>query len=320
MKVITIDITEGGKAICSNTNLGRAGEHNNTKFHIIMVDEELRGCDYYRCWFGNKYSTELIADNSQIMFTIPQDALIPPTVEFQLCGYKANNGEAYVIARSSILTFIVEESACCTLLSDQAFEPFEILVHDCESAAKSAKSSEASAKNSASQAHDFCNAAIDAVNRFDEFKNKLDLKADAVTGQQDQYIGFLQDGTDAEAISPDYAPINNSTNLITSGGVYNAIKDKASMDYVAQNYLPVETFDQQMSKKQNKLLGYEGQYVGFMGIVSSEAEVLTPDWLPQKDSDMLITSGGVYEAIGNIETVLDGIIAIQNALIGGDGE
>ena len=42
------------------------------------------------------------------------------------------------------------------------------------------------------------------------------------------------------------------------------------------------------------------------------------DDTPTEGSNNPVSSGGVYTAIGNIETALDGIIAIQNELIGGD--
>lgn len=41
---------------------------------------------------------------------------------------------------------------------------------------------------------------------------------------------------------------------------------------------------------------------------------------PTEGSDNLITSGAVYNAMGNIENALDGIIAIQNTLMGGESE
>ena len=42
------------------------------------------------------------------------------------------------------------------------------------------------------------------------------------------------------------------------------------------------------------------------------------DDTPTEGSNNPVSSGGVYTAIGDIETALDGIIAIQNSLIGGD--
>ena len=42
------------------------------------------------------------------------------------------------------------------------------------------------------------------------------------------------------------------------------------------------------------------------------------DDTPTEGSNNPVSSGGVYTAIGDIETALDGIIAIQNELIGGD--
>lgn len=299
MKTITIDIAEGGEVICNDTNLGRAGEHNNTKFHIIIADNALSECDYFRCWFGNKYSTDLIADNSQIMYMVPQDALLPPTVDFQLCGYKANNGVPYVIARSSVITFTVEESACCSLISDQAFEPFEVMTHDCENAAKAAKESEISAENSAAHARQFCQETMEVYDKIPDFEQIIANKADVVFGRKGQYMGFANDDEAASVMTPDTVPNENSKKLITSGGVYQAIKDRTSYDYVYTNFTNKDDFLTEMSKKQEKLNGYEGQYVGFEGIVGSEPVVLLADWEPTQESDRLITSGGVYNATKN---------------------
>ncbi|MBR5451784.1 MAG: hypothetical protein IKV36_02190 [Clostridia bacterium] len=178
MKTISIDIAEGGKVICNDTNLGKAGEHHNSKFHIFITDAALLECDYYRCWFGNKYSTDLFSDKSQISYKIPQDALIPPTVDFQLCGYKVENGYPYVVARSSVFTFSVEESACCSLISDQAFEPFEIVLYDCENAAKAAKESQVAANNSSTQAREFCQATMDVYDKIPNYESAIAQKAD----------------------------------------------------------------------------------------------------------------------------------------------
>ena len=42
------------------------------------------------------------------------------------------------------------------------------------------------------------------------------------------------------------------------------------------------------------------------------------DDTPTDGSNNPVSSGGVYTAIGDIETALDNIIAIQESLIGGD--
>lgn len=56
-----------------------------------------------------------------------------------------------------------------------------------------------------------------------------------------------------------------------------------------------------------KELGYNIEYTG-----------IVIDEKPTEGSKNAVSSGGVYEAIGDIETALDAIIAIQEALIGGD--
>lgn len=334
MKTITINIAEGGTAICNDTELGRAGEHNNTLFHIVITDSAMLGCDYFRCWLGNKYSKMLTAENGQLEFSIPQEALLPPTVDFALCGYKMIENEICLVARSSNISFSVEESAYCTPLADISFEPYEIISLECGSSANAAKQSELSAIAAANQSKEYSANAQEALKEYDELKaaigNKVEkqelaelenthnediallgtelnkkadksavedletLKMDKVMGSEGQYAAF--DGIAPRIIptTPDTAPAENSQKLITSGAVYSAL-----------------------GKKLDIMQGFKIQYLGFnhnldyIGLVQADEN-------PTKNSEKLITSGGVYNAIGNIESALDGIIAIQNNLIGGD--
>ena len=320
MKTITIDIAEGGEVICNDTNLGRAGEHHNTKLHIIIADKALSECDYFRCWFGNKYSTDLSADNSQIMYKIPQDALVPPTVDFQLCGYKAENGIPYVVARSSVITFKVDESACCSLISEQAFEPFEVMLYDCENAAKSAKESQTAASNSASQARDYCTATMEVYDKIPDFQSEIENKADKVFGNEVQYMGFEADETVASAITPDTAPKKDSTRLITSGAMYdeienisnrismnvanllNEIGEKADASYVDEKIGSIETILDEIINIQKRLLGsikFTLQNVE----QTLPAESTWSDWINSEynsDGAVIQEDGRLYWWLGNV--------------------
>lgn len=318
MKTITINIAEGGNATCSETNLGRAGEHNNTMFHIFVTDEAMLGCDYFRCWFGNRYSGKLYLDYAQIMYDIPQDALIPPTVDFQLCGYKAEGSDPYIITRSSILTFNVDESACCTLLNDKPFEPYEIFSSDCSNAANSARKSENIAMQMARNAQEFASKAVQSAEKYEEFLNTLENKADT------SYVdGRISEIDQRKANQSQVNSISNRVDNVLSQ--IDSKADKSSLASLATK--------QEVETKQNKLLGYYGQYLGFDELYSSQPKPMTPDSLPKDESDYLITSGAVHfalkakadktyvdEQIGEIGTLLDNIIAIQNQLIGGDVE
>lgn len=54
------------------------------------------------------------------------------------------------------------------------------------------------------------------------------------------------------------------------------------------------------------------------GVKASGGADIKIDDKPTEGSNNAVSSGGVYEAIGDIETALDGIISLQEALIGGD--
>ena len=59
-------------------------------------------------------------------------------------------------------------------------------------------------------------------------------------------------------------------------------------------------------------------YALIKNMVKTSAQIGVIDDTPTEGSNNPVSSGGVYEAIGNIETALDNIIAIQESLIGGD--
>ena len=152
MKTITINVAENGAAICSDTELGRAGEHNNTSLHIVITDPAMLGCETFRIWLGNRYSARLTATEGQIEYTLPQEALIPPCVDFQLCGYKIIEGEPCLITRSSVITFSVSESAGCVMMSQGAYEPYEMISIECGASALAAQSA-------MQKAEQYCEAA-----------------------------------------------------------------------------------------------------------------------------------------------------------------
>ena len=51
--------------------------------------------------------------------------------------------------------------------------------------------------------------------------------------------------------------------------------------------------------------GTAGQYIGYDA--NGDAEAQTPDTTPTQGSSALITSGGVYAALGDVETLLAAI-------------
>lgn len=166
-----------------------------------------------------------------------------------------------------------------------------------------------------------------------------------------------------QSFEVDNTPTEGSTNLITSGGVYEALQNIPSGGGGAENFVITASFSGEIQQgvterisidksHEDILAAYENNYNLYvkldMGIgmefivpligfddrdfwfkwqnvvgdmfafdievnIDENGAILT--WWPAKTADVeensiqLITSGGVYEAIGDIETSLENIIA-----------
>ncbi len=136
MKTITLNIAEGGIATASEQTLGRAGEHFNSLFHILINDTAFSECDFFRIWLGNKFSEKLTATEGQIEYPVPIGALIPPLVNFELTGYKIIEGEICQVAKSSMIKFSVFDSASVVPIDIYPPNPYEQLVYEAGQSAK----------------------------------------------------------------------------------------------------------------------------------------------------------------------------------------
>ncbi len=151
MKTIILNIGENGTVVSSDNNLGNSGEHNKTVLRIIISDESLSVCDYFRVWFDNRYSGRLFTDNGTIEYEVPQDSLTPPSVKFQLCGYKGDENGINYISKSEKYTFSVETSDSSRALCEHYIEPAELLSYECGISAQNAKDSADRAQNIAAE-------------------------------------------------------------------------------------------------------------------------------------------------------------------------
>lgn len=138
MKTIILNIGENGKVVASDDCLGNSGEHNCTELRIILSDEELLDCEFFRIWFNSRYSTCLYAENGVITYSVPQDALVPPKVRFELAGYRTKDSAVIYAAKSEKFIFKVETSHSCRAMNEECIEPSEFLSYEFNNAVETA--------------------------------------------------------------------------------------------------------------------------------------------------------------------------------------
>lgn len=138
MKTIILNIGENGKVVASDDCLGNSGEHNCTELRIIMSDAELLDCEFFRIWFNNRYSSRLYAENGVITYSVPQDALVPPKVRFELAGYRTKDSAVIYAAKSEKFIFKVETSHSCRAMNEECIEPSEFLSYEFNNAVETA--------------------------------------------------------------------------------------------------------------------------------------------------------------------------------------
>lgn len=165
--------------------------------------------------------------------------------------------------------------------------------------AEDAERFSADAEQSASDAKGYAEELKGAFDRFDEFETALNNKADK---------SEVEEALENKADKSELLELE-STHWAHISQLQIKVGKKADKSAVENLEL----------LKMDKVMGSEGQYASFDGI-SPKINPTSPDTAPTQNSNKLITSGAVYTAIGNIESALDGIIAIQNELIGGDAE
>ena len=138
MKTIILNIGENGKVVASDDCLGNSGEHNCTELRIILSDAELLDCEFFRIWFNSRYSTRLYAENGIITYSVPQDALVPPKVRFELAGYRTKDSAVIYATKSEKFIFKVETSHSCRAMNEECIEPSEFLSYEFNNAVETA--------------------------------------------------------------------------------------------------------------------------------------------------------------------------------------
>ena len=183
-----------------------------------------------------------------------------------------------------------------------------------EKAAKeySEKAEEQSAisKEYSELAKGYSEEALEALKDYEDLKNKVDNFEGNIDGKADKT--YVDAELEKKASKTELEELR--------GEHYSSVSFLQTELATKPSQYQVDAQIQEATQgKADRLFGATGQYGGFEwdGTIMT---AVTADTKPTKDSKKLITSGGVYEAIGDIETALDGIIAIQNNLIGGDAE
>lgn len=139
------------------------------------------------------------------------------------------------------------------------------------------------------------------------------------------YKFVKENSSGSESYTFDDVPTQGSKNPVTSDGIWNAID--AAKSLIADNDSDISEINDEIARiKDDKIDKVDNAHgVVYVGIPSDEykiLEIVTPlnaynryEFYDKSQADRAIS-----KAIGDIETALDNIIAIQNKLIGGESE
>lgn len=203
MKTILINVAEGGALAVSDTVLGRSGEHANTTLQIVLGDTTLAACASFRLWLGNRYTPRLFATNGQLTYVVPEDALIPPSVRLQVCGYQTANGVVTLVARSQTAVLTVESSAYGTILCPDAIEPFENLSAECANAANAALLAKESAINAGAiatrRAGECADSEATVIAKAAEATSSAEAASDSAAAAQESAAACAADAAEVSA-------------------------------------------------------------------------------------------------------------------------
>ena len=204
MKTILVNVALGGHITCNDSVLGRCGEHANTTLQIVLADTTLQSCDFIRLWFGDRYTGRLNPVNGTVSYAVPEEALIPPAVRMQVCGYKLSDGQPVLITRSDTFRFTVETSVCSRILCPDAIEPFEVLSRECAEAAAGAMQAAdsiaadlAAAAESATDAAASASAAAESASSAAAAAEQIEETAEQVAADAASVSGLVGDATSA---------------------------------------------------------------------------------------------------------------------------
>lgn len=110
MKIITMTIGPNGEVQVSDLNLGKIGEHLNTKLILESPDGFFEGADYFRMSFGSFESNELNVTDGTIEYLIPSGATGSAVKSWQLTGYKFEGELAVKVKKTQMVIFSLDQS------------------------------------------------------------------------------------------------------------------------------------------------------------------------------------------------------------------
>lgn len=328
MKNIIVNIGTDGSVSCSDDMLGNCGEHNCTALKLIVLDPSLTDCDFFRVWIGDRYSERLTAENGTIEYTVPQDALMPPEVDMQLCGYRINDGTVCYIAKSAKVKFKVDTSVCSRMLGKNAVEPFEAYSLECGKAADLAYKSSESAAASAAEAKEAEQSAAASSAAAASSRAAAESAAAEISQKSENIINAVNSGSVSPALVEQNsnaqmrfwvgtraefaqitAPENNTLYLFTDDKSYTELKTEVKTEVVTEVNEGLDAkIDQRIAEQKNLTGILNAVYpVGSVYISvndTSPSQLFGGTWEKMKDR-FLLGSGDTYSmgATGGAATV-----------------
>lgn len=144
MRYIIIYIDDNGKVTLNTTALGYGGEHNAKTLSVIFTDypnSPFNIADYFRVVINGHFSEKIYSEDEvegSFTYPIPQECVVPPSVNCQIIGYKAddNADEPSVIIKTETFSLTVECSESFKGNIGSTPDIFEKALHDCEDYAK----------------------------------------------------------------------------------------------------------------------------------------------------------------------------------------
>lgn len=222
MRNVFISVDKLGRVVCDGEQLGFSGEHNAVTVTVEFAEdaESFNSAHYFRFITDGRYSDELFLNDNVLIFTLPQECMIPPEVGCQIVGYTVDNGEPIVIVKTEVFKLKVDYSEVpCEKLHSEP-DVFERAMEKCRVAAETAVESAAKASNdaeSAARSEQVC----------------TEKSALAQTSAQSAYDSALSAVKSAEALSKAVYEVNNVANALkgTASGSVVAIKDVSPLEH-----------------------------------------------------------------------------------------
>ena len=165
MREISITVEASGAVLIMNKKrlLGYSGEHNAAKLFIEFNElgsSLLGSAEYYRIAFNDYYSDALRLKDNQLVYSVPMEAMQPPSVHCQIIGYKTENNEPVMIAKSEVFGLEVRYSKVPEKKLTGSTDVFERTLAGCEAALNGAIAAEEKAEEFAASASASCASAL----------------------------------------------------------------------------------------------------------------------------------------------------------------